>query len=575
MGVILTVGFSVVGGFVGTAHGQAGAGPADVDTNANDLSGDGSRSNPYEISNASELQAMEDDLNANYELVSDIDASQTAQFNDGRGFNPVGGNATDLPVRARPPEFTGSFDGNGYRITGLTIDRPERNNVGLFGMSAGIVKHVTLTEVSITGGNFVGGLVGRNDGTIRNATASGSVSGRAGVGGLVGCNNVTIRTATASGNVDGLDFTGGLVGISDEGGMIVNATASGNVDGLNFTGGLVGVADENVVIKDATASGGVSGTNATGGLVGLAENGSTITNATASRNVDGSDFTGGLVGFSDEDVVIKDATASGGVNGSDSVGGLVGQSRGRIMNATACGNVDGLALTGGLVGFNDEDGVIKDATASGGVSGSDNVGGLAGQNNGTITTARALSNTEGERDVGGLVGANIGAVRNTSASGTVSADEFAGGLIGVHIGIVEDSFAVGNVTATADVGGLVGNRSRLGRQGTVRDSYFDEQATSQDTSAGAASELTTSEMQGTAAEQNMGGLEFGESWQTVSDDYPVLIALAGTDTGTGQDPDSESHLRELPASVIQMQMEMVRLASVNWGKQDKPSPVVS
>jgi hypothetical protein len=62
----------------------------EVDIDPSGLPGDGTESSPYEISNVSELQAMEDDLDANYKLVSDIDALNTAQLNNGQGFDPVG-----------------------------------------------------------------------------------------------------------------------------------------------------------------------------------------------------------------------------------------------------------------------------------------------------------------------------------------------------------------------------------------------------------------------------------------------------------------------------------------------------
>jgi hypothetical protein len=224
----------VTAGTTAQPHPQQSQPPVEgeVDIDPSDLPGDGTESNPYEISNVSELQAMEDDLDANYELVSDIDASQTAQFNDGRGFDPVGGT---LP-------FTGSFEGNDHTITGLTINRPDESNVGLFGSSEGTVPNVTvtnvtLTGVTVTGDRNVGGLVGDNGGAIQTATASGNVTGRLSVGGLVGRNSDrTIRNASASGSVTGESEVGGLVGINN--GTIQTARASGGVSAETFVGGL-------------------------------------------------------------------------------------------------------------------------------------------------------------------------------------------------------------------------------------------------------------------------------------------------------------------------------------------------
>jgi hypothetical protein len=331
----------------------------EVDIDPGDLSGDGSESNPYEISNVSELQAMEDDLDANYELVNDIDASQTAQFNDGAGFDPVGGPGFDENT---PPPFTGTFDGNNNTITGLTVTRPDEEYVGLFGGtgSDATLTNVTLANVTVTGGDNVGGLVGRNNrGNITTVQATGSVNG-------------------TGGNV------GGLVG--------------GNFGTLTHT----------------SASGSVAGTNPVGGLVGL--NGGGIQNATASGDVTGSQFVGGLVGDNFGDGSIQTATASGSVIGENDVGGFVGVNKGLIQNATVSGSVTGKFDVGGVVGSNSGfsgGGIIRDTFAVGAVSGDSNVGGVVGDNlnNGTVEQSyfdtQATGQTTSDGSVTGLTTAEM------------------------------------------------------------------------------------------------------------------------------------------------------------------------
>jgi The GLUG motif. len=296
-----------------TSHAQITALPRLFDVSLSDLPGNGDKSDPYEIAHVSELQAMEDDLDANYELVSDIDASQTKQFNNGSGFDPVGGDDFN---ESTPPEFRGSFDGSSHTIAGLAINRSDTSNVGLFGyVNAGaIITNVTLTNLSITGDDNVGGLVG-SGGTIRNATATGNVIGDKDVGGLVGSGG-RIRNATAAVDVAGERSVGGLVG---SGGGIRNATASGSVNGTEEVGGLVG---KNFgTIRNATAAGSVNGTEEVGGLVG--KNFGTIRNATAAGSVNGTEEVGGLVGKNFG--TIRNATAAGHVTGNDRVGGLVGE----------------------------------------------------------------------------------------------------------------------------------------------------------------------------------------------------------------------------------------------------------
>lgn len=217
---------TTVGGVtIAQAQAQQSQPDLEVDISVSNLSGDGSESNPYQISNASELQAMEDDLDANYELVSDIDASDTAEFNNGTGFDPVG------PSTSLGNQFTGVLDGNNHTVTGLTIDRPDEDRLGLFGVSRGTITDVTLTNATVTGTDTVAGLVGINSGTIRNATASGTVTGTNTVAGLVGRNgnNGQIQIARASVTVTGTDTVAGLVGNNFGGGTIRDTFAVGSV----------------------------------------------------------------------------------------------------------------------------------------------------------------------------------------------------------------------------------------------------------------------------------------------------------------------------------------------------------
>lgn len=588
------------GGAIGTTQAQVSSDPVDVD--ASDLPGDGSESDPYEISNASELQAMEDDLDANYELVTDIDASDTAQFDGGRGFDPVASSRTD--------EFTGTLVGNNRTVTGLTINRPdEKRAAGLFGDSSGTLTDITLTEATVTGNDTVGGLVGDNRGTIQNvtisvsvtasntpgsagglvgsnfrgtiqnATASGSVNGTENVGGLVGRNSAgTIQDATASANVDGSDSSaGGLVGSNTQNGKILDVTASGNVSGVFSVGGLVGsnsgrFADG--VIQNATASGRVisGGSESAGGLVGsnsgnitnatslggvgggtvgglVGVNSGNISNARASGDIIFGNEIGGLIGRNNNGGIITDVRASGSVNDrqltepKDSAGGLIGENGGMVQNAIAFGSVTGVEDVGGLVGLNT--GTIQNATASGSVDGESRVGGLVGGHSGTIQNTSASGSVNGIEQVGGLVG-NSGdrsvetstLIQNATASGSVSGTKEVGGLVGTNSGDIADTLAVGSVAGDNNVGGTLGaNKTSVGL-GSVEQSYFDTQATKQSDSANDAVGLRTAEMQGSAAEQNM-NLAFGETWQTVSGDYPELIAISDADPSNNTDSSAD------------------------------------
>lgn len=241
-----------------------------TDVDPSDLNGTGSQSDPYEISNASELQAMEDDLDAHYELISDINASSTTQWNNGKGFDPVG-RSTNSDFT--PPPFTGSLNGNDHTISGITINRKNQNNIGLFGAigKSAAVTNISLTNTTVTAELGVGGLVGKieNNGTVASATSSGNISGDVYVGGLVGMNvdSGIVTNATASGSVSGNNSVGGLVGLNS-GGTIRSAKASADVAGGSEVGGLTGNHGAGSVIQNTFAVGSVSGDGDIGGLTG-------------------------------------------------------------------------------------------------------------------------------------------------------------------------------------------------------------------------------------------------------------------------------------------------------------------
>lgn len=133
-----------------------------------------------------QLQAMEQDLEAHYVLVEDIDAGETETWHDGDGFDPVGEYDWYDNVG-----FRGSFDGHGFEIRDLYIDRSEENFVGLFGYTENAdVKNVGVVDADVTGDWYVGGLVGGNaNGGVSGCYATGNVSGENCVGGLVGLNH--------------------------------------------------------------------------------------------------------------------------------------------------------------------------------------------------------------------------------------------------------------------------------------------------------------------------------------------------------------------------------------------------
>ena len=402
--------------------------------------GEGTEAKPYQITSINNLlwignEAEKYNTNGKfYQMMNDIDASETRYWQNGAGFRPIGQDYSH--------SFQGTFDGNNKTITGLYINSASNSGrlyVGLFGLTShSTIKNLELKNVNISCAvstdkfylidyiiPYVGGLAGLNCGAIINCTISGvtTVNGRCSdiyIGGLVGENyEGTITNCTASASVtststdEKVTNIGGLVG-ENYYGTITNCTASASVTSTStggyryaatHVGGLVG--KNNGAIAFCTASGNVIGANIScmahthiGGLIGYNSNSSTITNCTALGNVEstntGTDknnclkaYVGGLIG--DNFAPITDCTALGNVTGvwlgetnqrNDSifVGGLVGQNlRSKIDRCYSVGVVYSNYSTyvGGLVGDNAKGSVVRsfwDTNTSGQATSSGGIG---------------------------------------------------------------------------------------------------------------------------------------------------------------------------------------------------------
>ena len=184
------------------------------------------------IQNIQQLQNMQSNLAGKYAVVNHIDATETKDWNDGQGFNPIGGVNNS---------FNGKLDGLGHTVSKLSINRPTQNYIGLIGYAfQAQIRNIGLLDANIRGSINVGGLVGRstNNSSIRNAYSTGSVSGQDFVGGLVGWNFGSIRNAYSTASVLGKNSVGGLVGNNQ--GDLGQVYATGQVTGRTRTGGLIG-----------------------------------------------------------------------------------------------------------------------------------------------------------------------------------------------------------------------------------------------------------------------------------------------------------------------------------------------
>lgn len=307
------------------------------------MSGAGTEEAPYLITSAEDLQAMRRDLTGHYALGADIDLREI------HSWTPVG-NTLDGP-------FSGSFDGRGHTISNLTIYGGDTKFAGLFGYLEGSVKGVTLSDVSISGGRYVGGIAG-NAGVGSSITdchvLSGSIS--------------TLYSSSAS------PCVGGIAGLCES--NIQGCTNGAKIDSTYHAGGIAGrCAYDPITIRDCSNSGTVRG-YASGGIIGCAEYLVIVENCdnlTSENNqIEGMDYAGGLIGYAASTVRASDCSNANpvctpvdyGGKANDYYKSQIGTAGGLIGYAAGSTTMDRCANIADVYGYNYIGGIIGKAAGS-------------------------------------------------------------------------------------------------------------------------------------------------------------------------------------------------------------------
>ena len=271
--------------------------------------GKGTKDDPYQIANGSQLAYFAKRVNAEeygekyadtyFELTEDIDLG-------GKEWTPVGETVADLIMGGHEYfVFSGNFDGKGYTIKNLTIGTetsPYSGDVcGLFGATSGTIEDVVLENVSI---NYVGG----NHSSGYGFRMGGALVGYS-MGDIVNCTVIGLdMKAGSDGSYVALNSIGGLVGIQDGGTTVSHSRVSGKIEESTKkgnVGGFVGTLAKGSSAKYCGADVSVEVTGngrgiAVGGFVGIG-NGVTIDetlieNCYATGNITGAEYAGGFVG---------------------------------------------------------------------------------------------------------------------------------------------------------------------------------------------------------------------------------------------------------------------------------------
>ncbi|MCF8231536.1 MAG: T9SS type A sorting domain-containing protein [Bacteroidales bacterium] len=349
---------------------------------------DGTSGTPYQIAgfnNLYWLSQTSSDWNKYFEQTNDIDLLVTQNWDDDHdgtpeGFSPIGNNSTN---------FTGSYDGFGYTIDNLYIDLSSTDYVGLFGYVNGTsISNLVLTNLNITGHQYVAGLAGYEDG-----------------------NNV-ISNCTIGGTISGTLNTGGCIGFSNSSGNITSTSFSGNVDANNSdgdlaSGGFVGQKSGTSTISQCSSSGTITGYGRNfGGFVGWHDNGTIeesystmdVSNTTATQGRIGG-FAGSVSNYSGTDGTVNNCYSTGDVSAPNStndsnygIGGFVGA----YFNDGGGGNKVSYSYSAGSVS------APNASTNVGGFSGEENDNGDAGTGNfwDTENSGWSTSYEEGNGETG-------------------------------------------------------------------------------------------------------------------------------------------------------------------------------
>ncbi|MCH5184933.1 MAG: hypothetical protein J1F64_02290, partial [Oscillospiraceae bacterium] len=261
--------------------------------------GSGTEDDPYLIETAEQLAALAAAVNGDgentgnnyagtyFNLTADIDLG----CNRENQWTPIGNYNYYLINSDDKPQFKGIFDGCGHKISGIYI-KSSGYAQGLFGYLGrnGEIKNL-IVDGSVSGGYYVGGIVGMKYGTVENCGNMGIISGDGGIGGVVGWNYRSgVNNCYNLGKVSG----GGVVGNNDSG-TVSNCYNLGKVSGESVVGGVVESNYRYSAVKNCYNIGSVSGgKKSAGGVVG--SNTGNVTSCYNIGKVSGESEIGGIVG---------------------------------------------------------------------------------------------------------------------------------------------------------------------------------------------------------------------------------------------------------------------------------------
>ncbi|MDG2492323.1 MAG: BspA family leucine-rich repeat surface protein [Flavobacteriaceae bacterium] len=298
-------------------------------------SGTGTPSDPYLISNLSELLWISENSSSwssYFKQTADIDASKTMYWDDsdddGNGnkyddpndCNSDGDNDGWLPIAFGGSNFKGSYNGSEFRISNLTINRGSDNLGFISQANQGEIAKLILENVNYTetsGGKYVGGAIGKADGSFE-------------------IYEVAV-TGVIDGDTLGTEYLGGLAGFMTGTSNIYDSSFRGDIigsgTGSNYVGGITGQHDSNQELELCIVYGNssITGANYVGGISGKINNvpeGKSLKLLASLADVTGKDWVGGIAGEitgTNNNFNVEYNYVSGNIIGENTVGGMLGK----------------------------------------------------------------------------------------------------------------------------------------------------------------------------------------------------------------------------------------------------------
>ena len=280
--------------------------------------GEGTADNPFLIRTGNDLKKLSDNSSywsKHFKQISDISMDNISDF------TPIGNSTIS---------FRGTYNGDNHSVSGLTINLPDRDFVGLFGyIDNATIKNIGITGDNITGKNYVGAIAGfAKNSLISFVYNIGYLSGDNYIGGIAGgiFDNTTITEIYSETEVKGKENVGGIAGIIKFCSNIEKIYNNSTIKGTVNVGGLTGKNSYFSNIFYAYSTGKITGDNITGGLTGINQK-SLIYYSYSSSTVNGNDYIGGIVGKNDNSSYIVYTYCYGEITGKNAseIGGLTGK----------------------------------------------------------------------------------------------------------------------------------------------------------------------------------------------------------------------------------------------------------